>query len=107
MATLAARSFRTRAQPRRFSWARTLETRILRTSRERPTGSVGCPSDRIPHRVGRRAASQSAAMTLQRIAWIVTVAALLVGALTMLLSGYQGYAAVFAAVALSAAINLR
>ena len=46
-------------------------------------------------------------MTLQRIAWLVTVAALLIGALIMLLSGYQGYAALFAAVAASAAINLR
>ena len=46
-------------------------------------------------------------MTLQRVAWIVTVAALLIGALIMLLSNYQGYAALFAAVALSAAINLR
>jgi hypothetical protein len=48
-----------------------------------------------------------AAMTLQRVAWIVTVAVLLIGALIMLLSHYQGYAALFAAVALSAAINLR
>ena len=48
-----------------------------------------------------------APMTLQRIAWLVTVVALLIGALVMLLSNYQGYAAVFAAVALSAAINLR
>ncbi|HEU4976033.1 MAG TPA: hypothetical protein VFT50_13145 [Baekduia sp.] len=46
-------------------------------------------------------------MTLQRIAWIVTVAALVVGALIMLLSNYVGYAGVFAAVALAAAINLR
>jgi hypothetical protein len=46
-------------------------------------------------------------MTLQRIAWLVTVAALLIGALIMLLSHYQGYAALFAAVAASAAINLR
>ena len=46
-------------------------------------------------------------MTLQRIAWLVTVAALLIGALVMLLSHYQGYAALFAAVAASAAINLR
>ena len=46
-------------------------------------------------------------MTLQRIAWIVTVAVLLIGALIMLLSHYQGYAALFAAVALSAAINLK
>lgn len=48
-----------------------------------------------------------ASMTLQRIAWLVTVVALLIGALIMLLSNYQGYAAVFVAVALSAAINLR
>jgi hypothetical protein len=46
-------------------------------------------------------------MSLERIAWSVTVVALLVGALIMLLSNYQGYAALFAAVALSAAINLR
>lgn len=48
-----------------------------------------------------------ATMTLQRIAWLVTVVALLIGALIMLLSNYQGYAALFTAVALSAAINLR
>jgi hypothetical protein len=64
-------------------------------------------------RVGRIATAavgrsgHNAAMTLQRIAWTVTVVALLVGALIMLLSHYQGYAALFAAVALSAAINLR
>jgi hypothetical protein len=46
-------------------------------------------------------------MTLQRISWLVTVAALLIGALIMLLSNYQGYAALFVAVAASAAINLR
>jgi hypothetical protein len=46
-------------------------------------------------------------MTLQRIAWLVTVVALLIGALIMLVSNYQGYAALFAAVAASAAINLR
>jgi hypothetical protein len=46
-------------------------------------------------------------MSLQRIAWSITVVTLLIGALIMLLSHYQGYAALFAAVALSAAINLR
>jgi hypothetical protein len=46
-------------------------------------------------------------MTLQRIAWMVTVVALLIGALVMLLSHYYGYAALFLAVAVSAAINLR
>jgi uncharacterized membrane protein YccC len=46
-------------------------------------------------------------MTLQRAAWIGTVAGLLVAGVVLLLSGYSGYAAVAAAVALSAAINLR
>jgi hypothetical protein len=46
-------------------------------------------------------------MPLQRVAWIVTVVAFLITALIMLLSHYSGYAGVFAAVALSAAINLR
>jgi hypothetical protein len=65
-------------------------------------------------RVGRTGAAGVGAtgqnerpMTLQRIAWLVTVAALLIGALVMLLSHYQGYAALFTAVAASAAINLR
>jgi hypothetical protein len=57
---------------------------------------------------GVGANSQNArSMTLQRIAWLVTVVALLIGALVMLLSHYQGYAALFTAVAASAAINLR
>ncbi len=45
-------------------------------------------------------------MPLQRLAWLVTVGALLIGAVVLLISGYQGYAAVSAAVAASAAINL-
>jgi hypothetical protein len=53
------------------------------------------------------AVQNEAPMTLQRIAWLVTVVALLIGALIMLLSNYQGYAALFVAVAASAAINLR
>lgn len=51
-------------------------------------------------------ARMSARMPLQRLAWLVTVGALLIGAVVLLLSGYQGYAAVSAAVAASAAINL-
>lgn len=47
------------------------------------------------------------AVTLERAAWMVTVAALLVGGVILLVSGYQGYAALSGAVALSAAINLR
>jgi hypothetical protein len=45
-------------------------------------------------------------MSLTRIAWIVTVLACLVASLLLLVSGYQGYAAVTLAVGLSAAINL-
>jgi hypothetical protein len=43
---------------------------------------------------------------LNRIAWVVTVAACLLTAILLLVSGYQGYAAVAAAVGISAAINL-
>lgn len=43
---------------------------------------------------------------LNRIAWVVTVAACLVTSLLLLLSGYQGYAGVSLAVGLAAAINL-
>jgi hypothetical protein len=43
---------------------------------------------------------------LNRLAWLITVAACLVAAVLLLVSGYQGYAAVFAAVGASAAINL-
>lgn len=46
-------------------------------------------------------------MPLERIAWLLTVVAALVTALLLLISGYQGYAALSAAVAASAAINLR
>lgn len=45
-------------------------------------------------------------MPLTRIAWIVTVVGCLLGAIVLLLSGYQGYAAVIGAVGASAAINL-
>jgi hypothetical protein len=43
---------------------------------------------------------------LSRIAWLVTVAACLLTALLLLVSGYDGYAALAAAVGASAAINL-
>ena len=45
-------------------------------------------------------------MPLQRIAWTMTVAVCVVIAVVLLASGYQGYAAVTAAVGVSAAINL-
>jgi len=43
---------------------------------------------------------------LFRIAWLVTVLACMLTCVVLLLSGYQGYAAVFLAVGASAAINL-
>lgn len=46
-------------------------------------------------------------MPLSRVAWLITVAVCVVISLTLLLSGYQGYAGVLLAVALAAAINLR
>ena len=44
---------------------------------------------------------------LNRVAWIVTVVICVVAAVLLLLSGYQGYAAVLVAIGVSAAINLR
>jgi hypothetical protein len=44
---------------------------------------------------------------LSRIAWLVTVVICLVASVILLLSGYDGYAGVVFAVALSAGINLR
>jgi hypothetical protein len=46
-------------------------------------------------------------MPLIRIAWIVTVGIALITALLMLIAGYVGYAGVFVAVGVSAAINIR
>lgn len=46
-------------------------------------------------------------MPLKMICWLVTVAAALITALLLLLSGYNGYGALAIAVAASAAINLR
>jgi len=43
---------------------------------------------------------------LTRVAWLVTIAACLVTAVLLLVSGYQGYAALVVAVGASAAINL-
>jgi hypothetical protein len=76
-------------------------------SDRRSAGQCGSAVGRIDA-AGVGANSQNGrSMTLQRIAWLVTVVALLIGALIMLLSHYQGYAALFTAVAASAAVNLR
>lgn len=46
-------------------------------------------------------------MDLARLSWIVTVGVCVLAALVLLLEAYYGYAGVLAAIALSAAINLR
>jgi hypothetical protein len=46
-------------------------------------------------------------MPLPRLAWLVTVGACLIAALVLVLSGYDGYAGVALAIAISAGINLR
>jgi hypothetical protein len=53
-----------------------------------------------------RTVSKNAVVPLTRVAWLVTIAACLVTAVLLLVSGYQGYAAVALAVGASAAINL-
>lgn len=45
-------------------------------------------------------------MPLDRLAWLLTVLACLLGAVVLLLSGYTGYAGLALAVGASAAINL-
>jgi len=45
-------------------------------------------------------------VSVTRIAWLTVVAACLIGAILLFVSGYQGYAGVTLAVAASAAINL-
>jgi hypothetical protein len=52
-------------------------------------------------------ARDNARVTFTRIAWLVTVLACLITCAAMLLSGYQGYAALVFAVGVCAAINLR
>jgi hypothetical protein len=50
---------------------------------------------------------EDGAVGFTKIAWLVTVAAALIAALLLFLSGYNGYGAVAIAVGMSAAINLR
>jgi hypothetical protein len=50
--------------------------------------------------------ARMSAVTLGRLAWLLTVLACLVAVLILLLDGYYGYAGVTLAVAISAAINL-
>jgi hypothetical protein len=45
-------------------------------------------------------------VTLSRIAWLLTVAACLLTAAILFLSGYSGYGAVAIAIGLAAALNL-
>jgi hypothetical protein len=53
------------------------------------------------------AARDNARVTFVRIAWLATVLACVITGVVLLVSGYQGYAAVFGAVGACAAINLR
>jgi hypothetical protein len=50
---------------------------------------------------------EDAPVPLNRIAWLATVAAALITALLLFVSGYNGYGALAIAVGLCAAINLR
>jgi hypothetical protein len=93
--------------PARFFAVQSPILRVLRPRVGRRRGSVVVASDGWPRAGIGEARLNVARMPLQRIAWLVTVVGLLIGALIMLLSHYQGYAALFAAVAVSAAINLR
>jgi Flp pilus assembly protein TadB len=52
-------------------------------------------------------ARDNARVTFIRIAWLATVLACVITGVVLLVSGYQGYAAVFGAVGACAAINLR
>ncbi len=56
---------------------------------------------------GPVAISEDEHVPLSRIAWLITVAAALITALLLFLSGYNGYGALAIAVGASAAINLR
>jgi hypothetical protein len=49
---------------------------------------------------------QNTRVPLSKIAWLVTVAILLIAAVLVLISGYLGYFGVLIAVALAAAVNL-
>jgi hypothetical protein len=49
---------------------------------------------------------ENRAVAIERIAWIATVLVALLTALLLLLSGYDGYAGLGLAVAISAAVNL-
>jgi hypothetical protein len=70
------------------------------------------PAAAATRALARRAAAvgparDNARVTFIRIAWLATVLACLVTGVVLLVSGYQGYAAVFGAVGACAAINLR
>jgi hypothetical protein len=54
-----------------------------------------------------RLGSENRRVDLARIGWLATVIACVVAVLILVLQGYYGYASVTAAVAVSAAINLR
>src|SRR3954449_9065227 len=93
------------------------DRRAAQVDRERrhPRQRAGRRERRARHRgprdAGRSpavgAARDNARVTFIRIAWLATVLACVITGVVLLVSGYQGYAAVFGAVGACAAINLR
>jgi hypothetical protein len=94
--------------------------RRQRTARHRdrpgtagPRGGAGTAAEREGRPAARARsaavgrARDNARVTFIRIAWLATVLACVVTGVVLLVSGYQGYAAVFGAVGACAAINLR
>ena len=71
-----------------------------------PVSAESSPADDLPPDPARDNSRWSGTVDLGRLAWLVTVGALVVGMIVLALRRDWGYAAVSAAVALSAAINL-
>lgn len=72
---------------------------------QRPDGTGSAPAPEAPER--RLDLGRLGAMTLSRIAWLVTVATCLVSAVLLFVGGYQGYGVLALVVGAAAAINVR
>ncbi len=66
--------------------------------------AAGPVANLLKREAGHR--GQNSGVPLSRISWIVTVGACLLAGVLLLINGYSGYAAVSAAVAAAAAVNL-
>ena len=80
-------------------------TRAQPASGRNGTGSAQIATFRAPR--GSDPWWRMPRVPLSKIAWLSVVIACLIAVVLLLASGYQGYAGVVGAVALSAAINLR